>query len=489
MGSGLTLLSGLRPRSPGARPGRGAGPSTPRAIRPAARSSRPEPASSWRQPEPSGRPSVSPRMAATRNWAISSRVASRLGARSTAAARAVTRTAPSGPRTSSRCCISGEGGGATGGGGVVSPSRMAASRASASAPRIRSGRPRSFSRAARVDGRRWAISTSVRSGTTHEAGLSRRAASRSRHAARATSTPRSLPFRRPAPFTLRQALSGSGSRRASGPVAAQVLLAHPLGAPERLGPPVELVGERQQVDDVARGVLELGRREGAPAPVGVALALVQLDAEHPLEQVAQPLARPQPDEARRELHVREGLGPDPVGHAQEGQVGRGGVHHDLDLRIGDELGDRPQRGALDGVDQVHAHGRRELREAGHRGVGPLPEELQVDRDASLLAGLAHHLVHPGGVGDGLRARHARYPSRSCRPSRSARRSVPATSSRTSASASTPATASRSWGATGRARPRCCGSSRDGWPRTRGRSACRGGRPSRCTTSARRSTRD
>ena len=64
-----------------------------------------------------------------------------------------------------------------------------------------------------------------------------------------------------------------------------------------------------------------------------------------------------------------------------------------------------------------------------------------------------------------------------------------TSSRTSASASTPATAWPWSGATARARPRCCASWRAGSRRTRARSACRGARPWRCTTSARRSARD
>ena len=53
--------------------------------------------------------------------------------------------------------------------------------------------------------------------TIHDAGLSRRWASRSRQAASAASTARSRPLRRPAPFTLRQALSGSGRMRAAGP--------------------------------------------------------------------------------------------------------------------------------------------------------------------------------------------------------------------------------------------------------------------------------
>ena len=155
------------------------------------------------------------RIAATRNAAISSLVARRLGA-SRPPRRAPTSTAPSGPSTSRRCCRSGDGG--------RCPDRLrvrarAHGRQEAVGRRrgMRSGRPRSDSRARRSPGLRRAISTSVRSGTTHEAGLSRRRASSSRQAARDASTARSRALSRPWPFTRCHAVSGSGTRRASGP--------------------------------------------------------------------------------------------------------------------------------------------------------------------------------------------------------------------------------------------------------------------------------
>ena len=169
--------------------------------------------------------------------------------------------------------------------------------ASASAPRMRSGRPRSFSSAAREAGRRWAISTRVRSGITQEVGLSRRArlalapgGQRDEHGA-------VLAVEAAAPLDLAPGGLGVGQQAGVRAVAALVLLGDPLGAAERLGAPRELVGQLEQVDHVAGRVLELRGRQRALAPVGVALALVELDAEHALQQVAQTLPGAQADEA------------------------------------------------------------------------------------------------------------------------------------------------------------------------------------------------
>ena len=66
------------------------------------------------------------------------------------------------------------------------------------------------------------------------------------------------------------------------------------------------------------GQLTLGQR--ASAPVGVLLALVELDLQAPLEQHAQALAGPDPDEPRRQLDVQDPLGPRAEVHAEQRQV-------------------------------------------------------------------------------------------------------------------------------------------------------------------------
>ena len=93
---------------------------------------------------------------------------------------------------------------------------IAASSPSSCGPRL-SCRPRMPSASPAVFGRRRASSISVASRTSHATGMSRRRASRSRHAAMATSAP-SCPARSlPRPCTRRHAWSGSCTTAASRP--------------------------------------------------------------------------------------------------------------------------------------------------------------------------------------------------------------------------------------------------------------------------------
>ena len=201
--------------------------------------------------------------AASRNEAISSRVASRLGARSTAAARALTSTAPRGPSTSIRCCSSGEGGGATGGGGAFSPSRSAARR-----PRRRrrgcgrAGRAR-FSSAAREERAavghldEGAVGDHPRGGLVAPGRLALAPGGEGDEDGAVLGVQPAAALH-PAPGRL-----GVGQQLGARAVAALVLLGDPLGAAERRGPAGQLVGELQQVDHVAGRVLELGGRQRA----------------------------------------------------------------------------------------------------------------------------------------------------------------------------------------------------------------------------------
>ena len=209
---------------------------------------------------------------------------------------------------------------------------------------------------------------------------------------------------------------------------------------------------------VGGAVVELGVRQRPAAPVRVALALVERDAQHPLQQRRQPLAGAEAHEARDDLGVEQVLRARAEREPQQRQVGGRGVHHRLDVRVGDQAGDRPEGGALDRVDQVDALRRGDLGQARDGGVGPLPQELEVDGGAALGAGLGHHRLHPGGVADRRELGQPRYPSRPCKRFRSARPSGHVTCCPTSPSALSPASAWPSSGATARARRRCSGSS-------------------------------
>ena len=77
------------------------------------------------------------------------------------------------------------------------------------------------------------------------------------------------------------------------------------------------------------------------------------------------------------------------------------MHDDVDVWVADQRGDRGQRGALDRVDQMHPAVDRDLRQAGHRRVGPLPEELEIERDAPVLVGCGNDGGDATGVSDDL----------------------------------------------------------------------------------------
>ena len=77
------------------------------------------------------------------------------------------------------------------------------------------------------------------------------------------------------------------------------------------------------------------------------------------------------------------------------------MHDDVDVGVGDERGDRGQRGALDRVDQVDPAVDGHLRQAGHRRIGALPEEFEIERDAAVLVGCGDNGGDAAGVPDDL----------------------------------------------------------------------------------------
>ena len=219
MSSELTLRRGGG-RAPGDLDQVGTLGSTPRAIRPAARSIErlagqlAAPAGAQRQavgrrpgwPRPGRRRS-------RRGWPAGSARGRRPPRARSRARRRAGRARPAAAAAPARAAV------ATAAGGAVSPSRSAASR------RVGVGAADAVGQTALVlqrraasAGRRWAISTRVRSGIDPRGRLVAAGAPRARARRPARPARRGrLAFRRPAPFTLRQAVSGSGRMRASGP--------------------------------------------------------------------------------------------------------------------------------------------------------------------------------------------------------------------------------------------------------------------------------
>ena len=92
------------------------------------------------------------------------------------------------------------------------------------------------------------------------------------------------------------------------------------------------------------------------------------------------------DEARRELRVENARRAHAVARREEQQVARGRVHHELHGRVADQLGDRADVDVLERIQHGDALRCRQLQQAWHRAVGALPDELGVERKATLAAG-------------------------------------------------------------------------------------------------------
>ena len=158
----------------------------------------------------------------------------------------------------------------------------------------------------------------------------------------------------PGPATRRQAWSGSWTTAAPGPNRRSISSAaqrQPAQPAEPLG---QRVGGRQQVAHVVGGVLDLGRRQRALRPVGEALGVVQLDADALVQHALQRQRAAEPGEPGRQLDVEDRGRLDAEVQAEAGQVGRRARASRLSPRVGDQLGDRLQRGALERIDDGHA---------------------------------------------------------------------------------------------------------------------------------------
>ncbi len=190
--------------------------------------------------------------------------------------------------------------------------------------------------------------------------------------------------RQPFPCGLGVALVGGG-------LEAPTLLDRPIDASGLAQAALDLVGELQQVGDVLGGVAELLGGQRARVPARVARGLADAQAEYGADQVAVAGLGALADEARGDLrveYVRQLRGPR---SAQDRHVLTAGVQDDLDLRIGQQLRQRPHVDVLvEAVDQDRADSGRlarvldgDLGEAEQRAVTPFGHELGVDPEASV----------------------------------------------------------------------------------------------------------
>jgi len=113
--------------------------------------------------------------------------------------------------------------------------------------------------------------------------------------------------------------------------------------------------------------------------------VLQRDADRALDEAVVGHRDAVADEAGRELRIEDARGTHAVARREQQQVARGRVHHELHGGIGDELGDRADVDVLERIDDRDTLGGRELQQARHRAVRALPDELGVERQASLAA--------------------------------------------------------------------------------------------------------
>ena len=183
-----------------------------------------------------------------------------------------------------------------------------------------------------------ASSTSGGSASTEPTGRSSCDAVRSRQAASsrrdgAGARVELADARQALPHGLRVALVG-------GALESPALLARPFQAPALAQATLQLVGELEQVQDVLLCVAQLLGGERPGIPPGVARGLADAPAEDRADQVAVAGLRARPGEPSGDLRVEDVRQLGAPDAAQDRDVLPTGMEHDLDLRVGHQLGER-----------------------------------------------------------------------------------------------------------------------------------------------------
>jgi hypothetical protein len=181
------------------------------------------------------------------------------------------------------------------------------------------------------------------------------------------------------------------------------LLAGPVQAAELGEPVLQGGGDLEQVQDVLAGVAELLLGERAVVPARERRGLPQPDAERLLQQRLVAELGAHAGEPRGDLRVEDVADRLAPVTAQQRDVLAGGVQDDLDLGVGEHVGQRRgvvvlgQRVQDDDLGAALAVVERDLGEAEQGLVAALAHELRVDAEPPGL---------PGARGDvGGRPRH------------------------------------------------------------------------------------
>ena len=157
-------------------------------------------------------------------------------------------------------------------------------------------------------------------------------------------------------------------------------------ATARPQPALERVGELEQVGDVLGGVAELLGGQRSRVPAGVAGGLADAQTEDRADQVAVAGLGALACEPGGDLRVEDVRDLGSPGAAQDRDVLAPRVQHDLDLRFGEQLGERAdvelevERVDQDRPDAARRFGvfDRDLGQAQQRPIAPLRHELGVD---------------------------------------------------------------------------------------------------------------
>ena len=192
------------------------------------------------------------------------------------------------------------------------------------------------------------------------------------------------------------------------------LLDRPLVAAARPQAALQLVGQRQQVDDVFGRVAELllGQRPGVPARVAGGLAEAYVEDRR--QQVAVARLRALAGESGGDLGVEDVRDLGAPGPTQDRDVLAPGVQDDFDRRVGQQRG---QWSEVDRLVEAVDHDRPDARRAGarvldrdlgqaqQRPVATLGHELGVDPEPPAGRGQAprprrRRLIQPGARGRG-----------------------------------------------------------------------------------------
>ena len=162
---------------------------------------------------------------------------------------------------------------------------------------------------------------------------------------------------------------------------------------------VQDIAQGQQVVDVGGGVGQLAVAEGAADPVAAGLPLLGAAAQDGADEAVVGEGVAMAEQAGGDLHIEDAVGQRAGLEPAEARLLVAGVHHDLDIGVGDELPEGVEVRQGEGVEDGDAAGRGDLGEGEFGAVGVLADELGVEGEDARLADLVVEGAGHGRVGD------------------------------------------------------------------------------------------